>query len=123
MQDQIRGRSRVFKRSKSPLTLRGPGRFTPIEEEIEQLSDFVFVLQWVPHLDVGIDDVVIAPADARPRYVPSLDEVSDDSLGRPLRDPRQLGNVADPDLGIAGDAEEHLRVARDEAPRLLILIT
>jgi hypothetical protein len=103
--------------------VRAPADSVRSIKEIEQLSDFVRLLQWVPHLEVSPDDVLIASTDACALNVPRLHEVGDDSLCRPLRDPSQIGNIADPDLGIASDAEEYLRVACDEAPGLLIPAT
>lgn len=100
--------------------VRSLGGFGRAEQEIEQFSDFVGLLQWVPHPEVSLDEVVIAPADAHPFHVPRLDEVGDDSLRRPLGDPDQIGNVANPDLWVAGDTEKHLCVTCDEAPRLLV---
>jgi hypothetical protein len=97
-------------------------RATPIEEKIEQLSDFVPMLQGVPHHAAGLDDVLVASTDALALDESRLDEVGDDSLCRPLRDPGQPGDVTDPDLGVASEAEKNLGVARDEAPRFLILI-
>ena len=100
--------------------VRGPVQFKPVEQEFEQLSDLVRLLQRVPHLEVSPDDVVIASTDAFALHVPRLDEIGDDSLCRPLRDPGQIGHIANPDFGIAGDTEKHLCVACDEPPGLLI---
>jgi hypothetical protein len=103
--------------------VRTLGGFGRAEQEIEQLSDFVGLLQWVPHPVVSLDEVVIAPADALPFHVPRLDQVGDYSLRRPLGDPDQIGNVANPDLWVTGDTEKHVCVACHEAPVLLVPAT
>ena len=44
------------------------------------------------------------------------DEVGDDALGRPLGDSHSVGDVAHPDPGVTGQAQQDRRVVRHEGP-------
>ncbi|MEH3055355.1 MAG: hypothetical protein PGN13_15355 [Patulibacter minatonensis] len=48
--------------------------------------------------------------------VVGLDEVGHDPLRRALGDPDALGDVAHADVGIAGDADDDVRVVGQEGP-------
>ena len=76
----------------------------------------------VAHLDVAVDRVVVSPTDAFPFDEPCLDEVGEDSLGGAFGDSDVDGDVAESDLGVVGDAKEHLGVVGDEAPAALGLL-
>jgi len=52
-----------------------------------------------------------------PVDVALLDEVGHDPLRGPLGDAHAVGDVADPDARVAVDAQERLRVVREEGPR------
>src|ERR1051325_3079420 len=70
----------------------------------------------VAHLTARHDRVDVASPGAAPLDVPLLDEVPDDPLGGAFRDPDALGDVPEPNLGIAGDREQDGRVVRHERP-------
>lgn len=79
------------------------------------------LLRRVAHLDLWIDEVVVSPTDTPPLDVAGFDEVYDDALSRPLSDPDVLGEVPQPDIGVVSDAQEHLRMVRQERPGRLFL--
>ena len=68
-----------------------------------------------------MDGVVVAAADAHALEEAGLDQIRDDPLCRPLGDADGLGDVSRSDVGVAGDGQEHLRVVRDEPPRLAVV--
>jgi hypothetical protein len=76
----------------------------------------------VAHLDVAVDRVVVSAPDAFAFDEPCVDEVGEDSLGGALGDSDVECDVAEPDLGVVGDAEEHLGVVGDEAPAAVGLL-
>ena len=79
------------------------------------------LLRHVAHLGLWIDDVVVPPADTPPFDVAGLNEVHDDALSRPLSDPDVLGEVPQPDVRVVCDAQEHLRMVRQERPGRMLL--
>jgi hypothetical protein len=68
------------------------------------------------HRCFSVDDVAVPAAVPLALDVAGLDEVSQDALGGSKRDADGVGDVAQADIGVAGDAEQHLRVVRDELP-------
>jgi hypothetical protein len=85
-------------------------------EEIEQFADFVAELGGVAHLDLAVDRVAVSTSNAFPVDEALLDEVGEYSLGGAFRDPDVGGDVAEPDVRVSGDAEQHLGVVGDESP-------
>ena len=73
-------------------------------EEIEQAADLLSVLRVVAeHLRVPNDDVAVTPSVALAQNEAALDEVGDDPLGGADRHPEAGCDVAQPQLGIAGE--------------------
>lgn len=72
----------------------------------------------VAHRGGPVDCVAVAASDARALEVAGVDEVGDDPLRGALSDPDSCGDVPKPYVWVAGDAEQHLRVACYERPRL-----
>lgn len=60
------------------------------------------------------DSVPVSAADTPPLDIAVAVEVAQDRLGRALRDPDQLGDVAYADVGASGDAHEDEGVVRQE---------
>ena len=83
---------------------------------VEHLADLVLELRRMPHRDRAVHDVAVPAADPLPLDVAGLDEVGEDPLRRALGDPDGLGDVPEPHVRVAGDAEQHLRVIGDEPP-------
>ena len=88
--------------------------------EVEEGADFDVLLRGVAHVLVLVDAVAVAAAVALAFDVSGLDEVGEDALGGSFGDPDLLGDVAEPDVWRAGDAEEHLCVVGEEAPGALV---
>jgi hypothetical protein len=105
-----------------PLLALGSFRDVRECEEVEQLADIVSELGRVAHFDVAVDRVAVSASDALPFDEARLDEVGDDSLGGAFGDPDVEGDIAQPDLGVVGDAKEHLGVVGDEPPPVLGLL-
>ena len=71
----------------------------------------------VPHRTAD-DDVVAVPTPfAMPREAASLFEVVHDALHRSLGDTHLVGQITETEVGIAGQADEHMAVVREERPR------
>ena len=70
----------------------------------------------VAHRCPSVDEVVVAAADTAAIDDLCLDEVSDDSLRGPLGDSDLDRDVPERDVDVLGDADEHLRVVRQESP-------
>jgi hypothetical protein len=73
-------------------------------------------LRGVAHLAVAVDDVTIPPAYALAFDEPGLDKVGHDPLSRSLGDSDLVGDVPEPGVWIASDAEQNLRVVRQKPP-------
>ena len=87
-----------------------------LAEEVEQFADFVALLGWVAHLGFLVDQVAVAPAMSLAFEESGFGEVSHDPLGCSFGDADRLGDVSEPDVGIVGDAEQHLGVVCEESP-------
>ena len=87
-------------------------------EKVEELSDLVVGLRRVAHGDSPVDRVAAAAAVPLALDVPGVGQVSDDALGCSFRDSHGLRDVSQSSVRVTGDAEEHLRVVREEVPRL-----
>ncbi len=70
----------------------------------------------MPHAPSRIDGVAVPPPDTLPLYVPSIHEVVDDPLSRPLGDSDGDRNVTKARVWIALNREENLCVAGQEVP-------
>ena len=67
--------------------------------------------------EAGSDLVVVATATANSRDVSGLLQLPDDALHGALRDADQIGNVAHPNLRLARQTQENVRVIGQERPR------
>jgi hypothetical protein len=57
-----------------------------------------------------IDGVGVAATDAGSLYIPSVDEVFEDRVGRALCDANAVGDRADARVGVLRDGHEHVPV-------------
>src|SRR5262249_47400488 len=127
----VRGRSSEGERSLVRRDVAGSIPAVPVSrsaalfvvepEEPEELADVVAVLGRVAHGDVGVDAVVVTSADSLALDIAGFDQVGDDALSCALRDPDLLGDVAEAHIGVALDAQQDLRVVREEPPGLVFL--
>jgi len=77
----------------------------------------------VAHRCRAVDEVVVAAADAAAIDDLRLDEVSDDSLRGPLGDSDLDGDLSERGVDVLGDADQHLRVVRQECPGSWVIVT
>jgi hypothetical protein len=85
-------------------------------QELEQRPYVVSLLSWVPHRLPTVDDVSISAASAAALEEAGFYEVGNDSLRRAFGDPDVAGDISEPNVRIVRDAQQHLRVVRDERP-------
>ncbi len=84
----------------------------------DDLADPVLAIHRVPHGQLGIERVRVASAVARAFEVAGFDQVGHDALGRALGDPDGVGDIADANARIPGDAQQYMRVISQERPAL-----
>lgn len=77
----------------------------------------------MPHAPSRIDHVAVPAPNTFPLHVPSVHEIVDDPLSRPLGDSDGDRNVTKTRVGIALNREKNLRVARQEVPRAVCFRT
>jgi hypothetical protein len=75
----------------------------------------------VAERELAVDLVAIAAADPRFAQVAGVLEIADDLPGGPLGDPNGCGDVTQLRVGVGGDACEHVRMVRDEAPQAIVI--
>jgi hypothetical protein len=85
-------------------------------QDIEQLRYLVIHLRGMAHRDMRIHRIAVAPTHLRTSHVSGVDKVTDDALSSPLGDADRRSNISKSCVGIAPDAEQHLRMAREEVP-------
>jgi hypothetical protein len=90
-------------------------------QQVEQLPDRVALLRRMTHLDAWVDRVMVTPPDPPPLHVAAFDEVYDDPLRRPLRDPDVLSEVTQPYIRVLRNGEKHLSMVRQEGPGRVFL--
>jgi hypothetical protein len=76
----------------------------------------VLAFHSVPHRAVEDDVVAVTAPFSMPREAASGFEVFHDALDRSLGDTDLISQVAEPKLGIAGQADEHMTVITQERP-------
>ena len=75
-------------------------------------------LSWMAHTCLAIDPIVVAPADSLPRHIASLDEIVGDALRSTFGDAHRLCDITHSRVRVTVDAEEDLRVIRQEVPAI-----
>jgi hypothetical protein len=86
-------------------------------QQVEEPADFVARLGGVSeHRCFPVDHVAVAAASPLPVDVAGRDQVSQDALRGSEGDANLVGDVSQAHVGVAGDAEQHLRVVGDELP-------
>jgi len=74
------------------------------------------------HRHVSVDHIAVAAPMPLTVDVAGLDEVGEDALRGSEGDADRVRNVAQPNIWVAGDAEQHLRVVGDELPPPIRLV-
>ena len=86
-------------------------------EKVEEGADVMSFLGGVSeHRCVCVDHVAVAAAVPLALDVAALDEVGQDALRRSESDSDSIGDIAQANIGVAGDAQQYLRVVGDELP-------
>jgi hypothetical protein len=88
----------------------------PPENERNQRRNLLVLLDRVPEWLVRPDVVAVATADAPPLEVAALLKVEHDALHGALGNPDEGGHVAHPDLRLARQAQQHVRVIGQKRP-------
>jgi hypothetical protein len=94
----------------------GAGNPQRLSHQAQKRACVEIALKPVAQGGVDVDGVVVAPADPGAVDVAFGDEVVDDRLHGSLGDPDLCGDVTEADVRVARDAEEYLRVVREERP-------
>ena len=76
----------------------------------------MFALSGMAHPRIAIDPVAVAPAESLARHVAGLHEIVRDALGGTFGDAHRRRDVAHSCVRVVLDAEQHLRVIREEVP-------
>jgi len=76
----------------------------------------VVLLERVAQRVVEVDAITVPSALSLPADVAVLLEVADDLHRRALGDADELRDVAEPEVGCAGDREQHVGVVGEEGP-------
>jgi len=102
----------------SPLALPS-GRPTPIlpEKKLEQIANSPLLGplgQGMTQRQLGLHLVDVSPSDSLANDVAVLDQLGDDPMGASFRHPHGLGDIAQTNTGVVRDAEQDLRVIREE---------
>ncbi len=74
------------------------------------------MLERVTQRKAEVHLVETATAQSVLLQVAGIDEVADDAVCRPLRNPHALGEVAQPGVRFPGHAQQHVRVIRQKPP-------
>jgi hypothetical protein len=85
-------------------------------EHVEEAADCLRRFERVAHRSVGMHAVLVPSAHPLAIEVPARYEVGHDALRRPLRDSDPSGDVSQPDVGLGGHAQQHVRVVGQERP-------
>ena len=81
-----------------------------------QFTDAVMLFGGVAQREFVVDPVVVASPDPDRLEVARRDQVGEDPLGGSLGDADSFCDVADPQVGLGGDGEQHMCVVGQERP-------
>jgi hypothetical protein len=87
-----------------------------VAEHVEKRPDLQVREEGMAEAGVPVDLVAVTAALLDPHEKAFGDEVGEDLLRGPLPDPDVPGDLADPDRGVARDAEQHVAVVREHEP-------
>lgn len=94
--------------------IRSPRRPSLCANDCQQVDDLLLTHERVGQREIRLDCVVVATALSPPRYVARRLELPDDPVRRSLGNPDVHTDLAQPDTGVSGDAEKHLRVVGEK---------
>jgi hypothetical protein len=87
-----------------------------VAEHVEERPDLQVSEEGMAKVRLPIDLVAVSPAFLDPHEEARRNEVGDDLLRGPLPDSDMPRDLADPDRGVARDAEQHVSVVREHEP-------
>ena len=87
-----------------------------VAEHVDERPDLQVSEEGMAEMRIPIDLVTVASSFLDPHKEPLGDEVGDDLLRGPLADAHLVSYLADPDRGVASDAEKHVAVVREDEP-------
>jgi hypothetical protein len=91
-------------------------------EQFEEPPDVLPFLGGVAeHRRISIDHIAVATPVPLAFDEAGVDKVGEDPLGRSNRDPDGIGQITEPRIRVAGDAQEQLRVVCHELPAATVL--
>ena len=90
--------------------------WVPLVERVHERPDRQVREERVPHVHVAVDGVAVAASFPGACEVALGDQVGDELLRRSLADADLVGELADPDGRVSGDAEQHVAVVAEEEP-------
>lgn len=85
-------------------------------EQVEKILDHDVGLEWVSERHALCQFVVVAPPHPLMAKITGIFQFDDNPLGRSFGNTDLGGDVASPNVGILGDAEQHVRVVGQEGP-------
>src|SRR3954447_12144546 len=85
-------------------------------QDLEERPDGKLPEDGVAEVAARVDLVAVSPSDLRASDVSVGDEVGEDPLRGPFGDTDLIGDVACTGLGIAPDAQQHVRMVGEENP-------
>jgi hypothetical protein len=97
-----------------------PSRRTPPvlpEKHFEQIANpslLSLLREGMTQRQVGLHLVDVSPTNSLADDVAVLDQLGDDPMGASFRHPHGLGDVAQTNAGVVRDAQQDLRVVREE---------
>ena len=87
-----------------------------VAEHVEKRPDLQVREEGMAEVGVPVDLVPVAAALLDPHEIALGNEVGDDLLRGPLADAHLVSYLADPNRGVASDAEQHVAVVREDEP-------
>ena len=87
-----------------------------VAEHVEKRPDLQVGEEGMAEVGVPVDLVPVTAALLDPHEKALGNEVGDDLLGRTLPNADSRRDLADPDRGVASDAQEHVAVVREYEP-------
>jgi hypothetical protein len=87
-------------------------------QEVQQSPDVVTELRRMPHFGRAVHHVMVPTADTSSLEEAGLDQLRDDPLDGTFGDADVSRDIPQTNARVARDAEQDLRVVRDEGPAL-----
>jgi len=107
-------------KARAPIVCRGLTDTSPLarlaHDRVEQIPHRAMPFDGVAQRQGTMDAVDVAPAVTLARYRPGGFKIDHDLSDRPLGDADLLGEVAEPQLGVMRERDQHVAVIAQEGP-------